>query len=104
MRADFLPDKHPEFGQCVHKIVQHPARPDRLFLQNHWGLYRSDDWGDTWHDVTAWCGPERLAPRWWQQEPAGPRDYFTARERTGTLWLLFRCARRRAWFAEGWWD
>jgi len=60
--------------------------------------------GDMWHDVAAWCGPERLAPRWWQQEPAGPRDYFTARERTGALWLLFRCVRRRAWFAEGWWD
>lgn len=51
VRAEFLPDKHPEFGQCVHKVVHHPARPERLFLQNHWGLYRSDDWGDTWHDI-----------------------------------------------------
>ena len=51
VRAEFLPDKHPEFGQCVHKIVHHPSRPERLFLQNHWGLYRSDDWGDTWHDI-----------------------------------------------------
>ncbi len=51
VRAEFLPDKHPEFGQCVHKIVHHPERPERLFLQNHWGLYRSDDWGDAWTDV-----------------------------------------------------
>lgn len=51
VRAEFLPDKHPEFGQCVHKVVNHPSRPERLFLQNHWGLYRSDDWGDTWHDI-----------------------------------------------------
>ncbi len=51
IRAEFLPDKYPEFGQCVHKVVHHPARPGRLFLQNHWGLYRSDDWGDTWHDI-----------------------------------------------------
>jgi photosystem II stability/assembly factor-like uncharacterized protein len=51
VRAQFLPDKYPEFGQCVHKVVNHPARPERLFLQNHWGLYRSDDWGDSWHDV-----------------------------------------------------
>jgi hypothetical protein len=51
VRAQFLPDKYPEFGQCVHKIVHHPARPERLFLQNHWGLYRSDDWGDSWHDI-----------------------------------------------------
>lgn len=51
VRADFLPDKYPEFGQCVHKVVQHPARPERLFLQNHWGLYRSDDAGDGWRDI-----------------------------------------------------
>jgi len=51
VRAEFLPDKHPEFGQCVHKVVSHPSRPGRLFLQNHWGLYRSDDWGDTWQDI-----------------------------------------------------
>ncbi len=51
VRAEFLPDKHPEFGQCVHKVVHHPERPERLFLQNHWGLYRSDDWGDSWHDI-----------------------------------------------------
>jgi hypothetical protein len=51
IRAEFLPDKHPEFGQCVHKVVRHPARPDRFFLQNHGGLYRSDDGGATWKDV-----------------------------------------------------
>lgn len=51
VRAEFLPDKHPEFGQCVHKVVHHPDRPERLFLQNHWGLYRSDDWGDSWRDI-----------------------------------------------------
>ena len=51
IRAEFLPEKYPEFGQCVHKVVQHPARPASLFLQNHWGLYRSDDAGDSWRDV-----------------------------------------------------
>jgi hypothetical protein len=51
VRAQFLPNKYPEFGQCVHKVVHHPTRPERLFLQNHWGLYRSDDWGNSWHDV-----------------------------------------------------
>jgi photosystem II stability/assembly factor-like uncharacterized protein len=51
VRAEFMPDKHPEFGQCVHKIALHPARPSRLFLQNHWGLYRSDNGGDTWEDI-----------------------------------------------------
>jgi len=51
IRAEFLPEKYPEFGQCVHKVVQHPDRPETLFLQNHWGLYRSDDGGDSWRDV-----------------------------------------------------
>jgi hypothetical protein len=51
VRAEFLPDKYPEFGQCVHKVVSHPDRPDRLFLQNHWGLYRSDDWAESWEDI-----------------------------------------------------
>ena len=53
VRAQFLPpeNRFPEFGQCVHKIACHPSRPTRLFLQNHWGLYRSDDRGDSWQDI-----------------------------------------------------
>lgn len=51
VRAEFLPDKHPEFGQCVHKVVQSRQRPERMYLQNHWGLYRSDDRGENWTDV-----------------------------------------------------
>lgn len=51
IRAEYQPDKYPEFGQCVHKIAQHPAKPQQLFLQNHWGLYRSRDGGDSWQDV-----------------------------------------------------
>ena len=47
----FLPEKYPEFGQCVHKMVQHPSQPQRLFLQHHFGVYRSDDAGDSWKDV-----------------------------------------------------
>jgi len=51
VRAMFMPDKYPEFGQCVHKIALHPDRPERLFLQNHWGLYRSDDRAEKWIDI-----------------------------------------------------
>ncbi|HEV3254447.1 MAG TPA: protein kinase [Candidatus Acidoferrales bacterium] len=51
IRVIFLPDKYPEFGQCVHKIAMHPGRPDRLFLQNHWGLYRSDNYAEDWKDI-----------------------------------------------------
>jgi len=51
VRAEFMPDPHPEFGQCVHKIAPAAGAPGRLYLQNHWGLYRSDDGGDSWKDV-----------------------------------------------------
>lgn len=53
VRADFLPpeNRYPEFGQCVHKIASHPSNPKRMFLQNHWGLYRSDDGADSWIDI-----------------------------------------------------
>jgi photosystem II stability/assembly factor-like uncharacterized protein len=46
--ADFLPDPYAEVGQCVHKLLLHPARPERLWQQNHCGTYRSDDGGDSW--------------------------------------------------------
>jgi photosystem II stability/assembly factor-like uncharacterized protein len=51
VRADFLPEKYPEFGQCVHKVAQAQHQPERMFLQNHWGLYRSDDRGESWTDI-----------------------------------------------------
>ncbi|MGH9118762.1 MAG: WD40/YVTN/BNR-like repeat-containing protein [Acidimicrobiales bacterium] len=46
--AGHLPDPQPEYGQCVHKVAAHPERPEQLFLQNHGGVYRSDDGGATW--------------------------------------------------------
>src|SRR6478735_3953207 len=53
IRADFLPEgqQYPEFGQCVHKVTRHPSRPERLYLQNHGGVYRSDDHGGIWKSI-----------------------------------------------------
>ena len=51
IRADFAPDPYPEFGQCVHKIARNPHNPEVIYLQNHGGVYRSDDAGDTWTDI-----------------------------------------------------
>jgi len=53
VRAGFLPEPAPEFGQCVHKLRLHPDRPDVLFQQNHTGVYRSDDAGASWTEITA---------------------------------------------------
>jgi photosystem II stability/assembly factor-like uncharacterized protein len=52
VRADFIPPLPPEFGQCVHKLGLHPARPEVLYQQNHCGVYRSDDGGHEWADLT----------------------------------------------------
>lgn len=52
IKAYFLKDEEPEFGQCVHKVARHPSRPDRMFLQHHFGLYRSDDGGDSWREAS----------------------------------------------------
>lgn len=49
--AYFMPDPTPEFGQCVHKIAAHPSRPERMFAQNHHGVYRSDDSGASWKSI-----------------------------------------------------
>ena len=51
--ARFLPpdQQYPEWGQCVHKVVSHESNPDRMFLQHHWGVYRSDNAGDSWDDI-----------------------------------------------------
>jgi photosystem II stability/assembly factor-like uncharacterized protein len=46
--ADFMPETYPEVGQCVHKLLVHEKGPDRLWQQNHCGVYRSDDRGDNW--------------------------------------------------------
>jgi photosystem II stability/assembly factor-like uncharacterized protein len=50
--ADFLPEKYPEVGQDPHIVALHPLRPDRLYQQNHCGIYRLDR------------GPENPEDRW----------------------------------------
>ena len=53
IRAEFLPEgqQYPEFGQCVHKVARHPDHPERLFLQNHGGVYRSEDHAASWTPI-----------------------------------------------------
>ena len=40
-RADFLPDRHPELGQCVHKLLP-AADGTRLYQHNHCDAHRKD--------------------------------------------------------------
>lgn len=46
--ADFLPSPDAEFGHDPHTVVMSPAAPDRLYQQNHCGIYRMDRPAGTW--------------------------------------------------------
>ena len=47
-----LPDSDAEVGHCVHRIAMHPSRPNVLFMQKHWDVMRSDDAGESWHEIS----------------------------------------------------
>lgn len=76
IKAPFMPDPWPEFGQCVHKVARDGANPARLYAQNHHGVYRSDDSGATWTSI----------------EEGLPTDFgftvLTHPTKGDTLWLL----------------
>ena len=48
----YIPDPTAEVGHCVHRIAMHRSRPKVLFMQKHWDVMRSDDAGDSWHEVS----------------------------------------------------
>ena len=49
-RCDFFGTgaTYPEVGQCVHSLAMAPGQPDRLYQQNHCGMYCTDDGGRSW--------------------------------------------------------
>jgi len=74
--AYFMPDPNPEFGQCVHKIARDPMHENRLYAQNHHGVYRTDDNGDTWKSIA-----DGLPSDFGFVMLAHPRD-------GGTVWVI----------------
>ncbi|HET6699752.1 MAG TPA: exo-alpha-sialidase [Nocardioidaceae bacterium] len=53
IKVEFAPDdlQYPEFGQCVHKVARSAGEPDVLFAQNHGGVYRTENAGDSWTSI-----------------------------------------------------
>jgi len=55
--AGLVPEYMPEDARtdtnvlCIHNMHRAAARPERLFMQFHGGVYRSDDQGDSWTDI-----------------------------------------------------
>jgi photosystem II stability/assembly factor-like uncharacterized protein len=48
----YIPNPTAEVGHCVHRIAMHRSRPDVLFMQKHWDVMRSDDAGESWHEIS----------------------------------------------------
>jgi hypothetical protein len=91
IRAPFLPEgqQYPEFGQCVHKVARAAGQPDRLYLQHHFGVYRSDDHAQRWQDVGAGLPSDFGFPM-----VAHPRDPDSA-------WVLPLDSDQRRWTPDG---
>jgi photosystem II stability/assembly factor-like uncharacterized protein len=77
VRADFNPDPHPVTGQCVHKFAPAAGEPETLYQQNHCGMYRSMDGGQSWTDLT----PNGLPSQFGFPLVAHPRD-------PATFWII----------------
>ncbi|MGH7209073.1 MAG: glycosyl hydrolase, partial [Nitrospiraceae bacterium] len=120
--ALFLPDPEPEFGHDPHCVRLHPLQPDRLYQQNHCGIYRMDRADGRWvrigdnmpkqigdigfpivlhprHPETVWVFPMDGTEVWPRVSPGGkPAAYVT--RNAGKTW-----ARQDKGFprSQAWW-
>jgi photosystem II stability/assembly factor-like uncharacterized protein len=108
----FAPDPEPEYGQDPHCVRLHPLQPDRLYQQNHCGIYRMDRLDGRWvrigdnmpRDVgdigfpielhprdpnTAWVFPMDGTDVWPRTSPDGRPAAYVTRD-AGESWT--RCA------------
>jgi photosystem II stability/assembly factor-like uncharacterized protein len=124
--AEFLPEPYPEFGQDPHTLALHPLRPDRLYQQNHCGIYRldrgPDNPEDRWERIgmrmpkkigdigfplalhprdpdTAWVFPMDGRTVWPRTSPAGKPAVYRTRD-GGRSWQRQDrgLPRAQAWF------
>jgi hypothetical protein len=120
-RADFFPDPYPEYGHDPHTVRLHPAMPDRLYQQNHCGIYRLDRPSDTWVRIgenmppevgdigfpielhpldpdTAWVVPMDGTDVWPRTSPDGRPAVFRTTDAGDTWTRLDRGLPERGWF------
>ena len=119
--SPMLPETEPEFGHDPHCVRVHPLRPDRLYQQNHCGIYRMEradarwvrvgtnmpsDIGDIGFPIelhprdpdTAWVFPMDGTDVWPRTSPDGRPAAYITRD-AGASWT--RCdggLPSRAWF------
>jgi hypothetical protein len=108
VEANFLPDPDPEFGQDAHWIALAPSRPDRIWQQNHCGVYRVDRPDERWTRIgrampadvgdigftitphprdadTAWIFPMDGTEVWPRVSPGGRPAVYRTRD-AGASW------------------
>jgi hypothetical protein len=119
--AEFFPDPNPEFGHDPHCVRMHPLRPDRLYQQNHCGIYRMERAEGRWTRIgdnmprtvgdigfpielhprdpdTAWVFPMDGTDVWPRTSPEGRPAAYVTRD-AGDTWT--RCddgLPAHAWF------
>ncbi len=119
--VDFLPDPFPEFGHDPHCVRLHPLRPDRLYQQNHCGIYRMErdegrwerigdnmpnDVGDIGFPIelhprdpdTAWVFPMDGTDVWPRTSPGGQAAAYVTRDAGATWRCLADGLPAPAWF------
>ena len=119
--ADFFPDPDPEFGHDPHCVRLHPLMPDRLYQQNHCGIYRIDRPAERWERIgdnmprdvgdigfpielhprdpdTAWVFPMDGTDVWPRTSPDGRPAAFVTRDAGASWSRLDRGLPERAWF------
>ncbi|MEO3936492.1 sialidase family protein [Dermatophilaceae bacterium Soc4.6] len=62
-------------GFCVHHLERAVGDTDRLYQQNHHGVWRSDDAGGSWHDITPGLPSTFGFPLW--THPHDPQTLWT---------------------------
>lgn len=108
VEANFFPDPYPEYGQDAHYIALAPTMPDRIWQQNHCGIYRLDRPAERWDRIgaampaeigdigftivphprdadTAWVFPMDGTEVWPRTSPAGKPAVYRTRD-AGQSW------------------
>jgi len=119
--ASFMPDTEAEYGHDPHCVRLHPARPDRLYQQNHCGIYRMERPEGRWVRIgenmpaevgdigfpielhprdpdTAWVFPMDGTDVWPRTSPGGRPAVYETRD-AGSSWQRRDAGLPdRAWF------
>ena len=108
VEAVFLPEPDADYGHDPHCVRVHPADPDRLYQQNHCGIYRLDRPGTRWERIgdqmprevgdigfpvelhprdpdTAWVFPMDGTDVWPRTSPEGRPAAYVTRD-AGASW------------------